>query len=569
MPQVQDNSTRKLLFDLDLVVKQIVFSCCTGLFGTSIIITVALHYGHSADPNYLRKIWIWGTISLVNIGSRLIIYHQFRTDPNFDYLAMQKRRFIAAATSGLVWGFSGLLFLSEMDSVGRTFLIAILMALNFTGIPILFSSPASYLALWIPTWLPVILFEQVSSVRLTYICLAGIVLVSGLFVCFALKKALSDLFRVHEQYSERVATLNSDNTELKLFFLAASHDLSQPLTVIGHAINAFSGIERNKDTLQLIRSALAKQAQLIASIIHFEKITSGIDRANLKPINLNHVFSSAVAHTQYLAKSKQIALRYRPTSHLVIADRVLLERIIGNLIENALRYTQHGGVVVGARRKGDKVSIEVWDTGVGIKEEDKKNIFEIFKRVEETSAMHHGYGLGLSIVKRLTEKIDGNIMVQSRYGKGSVFKVLLPPSENGFVKKEHSFESDGLLHISLERMKVALLDDDIDILKATKAFLESESIEVQYATTSRELANKITEAQDIEVLITDWNLKTMSGRDAYNELKQIPDFNPVWVVLSGEIDNVSETRLKEEGVCVLRKPVNAEHLLQTLRLMRA
>ncbi len=214
------------------------------------------------------------------------------------------------------------------------------------------------------------------------------------------------------------------------FLAAASHDLRQPL----HALTLFatelaSGMTKTHN-LQLasqIVTAAGSMGELLSALLDVSRLDIAAVQPNRQAVALEPLLEVITDSHHQTAKAKGLSLRHRPTALWVDTDPQLLRRMIGNLVSNAVRYSDHGGVLVGARKRGDRVRIEVWDTGVGIDETHLPYLFHEFYQVANPERdSTKGLGLGLSIVARLAGILDHPIEVRSRPGRGSVFAVSIP-----------------------------------------------------------------------------------------------------------------------------------------------
>jgi signal transduction histidine kinase/CheY-like chemotaxis protein len=570
--------SKELAFDLQIAVKQVYFSCITGISGIIFITTVLLVHSTTLDVIFLRNAIAWIAFGMFNITYRLHFYLQWAKQSvgqinDIDFLGLQRRRWQGALLAGVLWGAAGFLFLDDLSFAGQLLLLFALVMLNITGIPTLYASTLAFILLWLGTWLPLLCFKHDRIPSGIVFVFSGMVLIIGLFISYALRKAIKNLYFMNERSSERAISLDKDNQQLKMFFLAANHDLSQPISAIQHAIHALTKQAENSQNitrpLGIIRASTASLSRLIEDIIHFERIKSGISKADMVPVNLDEVFKRVIARCDHLAKAKRINLRARATTRWARTDAYILERILGNLVENALRYTSKGSVVLAARSHEDQVSIEVWDTGLGMAKEDMDHIFEVFYRRDATKDMHKGYGLGLSIVRSLAESIDGFINVKSTLGKGSVFKLLLPSFDEAVFSDERPASPMSIRKTTnIEGMKIAILDDDRILLGSIVQVLQDESANVTSATSKEELAALIAlDPSGYHAIITDWNLRAGTGESALNELKTIDEFNPAWIVISGEINAEKEAELIKRGVPVIRKPFSPDVLIQQLKII--
>lgn len=214
------------------------------------------------------------------------------------------------------------------------------------------------------------------------------------------------------------------------FLAAASHDLRQPL----HALVLFSSeLEYEADSPSLhrlagqISAAVASLGDLLDGLLDLSRIDLGATKPDLSPISLDTLLRRVVASYSASASAKGLDLRLHRTSYWVLSDPVLLYRMINNLVANAVRYTEHGGILVGARRVGDKIRIEIWDTGVGIQEEHQPLVFnEFYQAANPERDSRKGLGLGLSLVERLSRLLLHPISLRSRPGRGTMFGITVP-----------------------------------------------------------------------------------------------------------------------------------------------
>lgn len=214
------------------------------------------------------------------------------------------------------------------------------------------------------------------------------------------------------------------------FLAAASHDLRQPL----HALALFAaelGHEaanaRQRRLAGQIGTAVSSLGELLDGMLDVSRVDLGATRPDLQPIALDGLLGRVVSAYSRNAEAKGLALRLHPTRAWGLSDPILLYRMVSNLVANAIRYTDHGGILVGVRRAGDKVRIEVWDTGIGIAEEHHALIFqEFFQAANPERDPGKGLGLGLALVDRLSRLLDLPVCLRSAMGSGSIFGITLP-----------------------------------------------------------------------------------------------------------------------------------------------
>lgn len=222
-----------------------------------------------------------------------------------------------------------------------------------------------------------------------------------------------------------------DAVEIKNRFLAsATHDIRQPV----HALGLYADWLVSEPDLvneiapKILESTKAVNA-LFDSLFDLVRLDSGKIRLNLDEVPLDKLMEELEVQYRPLAEAKGLRLRVRSGRGRVVSDALLLKRIVGNLISNAIKYTNHGGVLVGVRHSARGPRIEVWDTGVGIAPVHQRDIFREFYKVPAHAGTEDGFGLGLYIVARLSHILGHPVELNSRQGKGTVFRLLLKPAD--------------------------------------------------------------------------------------------------------------------------------------------
>ncbi len=243
-----------------------------------------------------------------------------------------------------------------------------------------------------------------------------------------LEHALADLSQKnHELAAARMAAEEANRSKTR-FLRAASHDLLQPLSAARLFLSNLAMMELGNDQSDLVKrlgNAFESVEELIRAVLDISRLDSQRIEFNRKPVSLNALFERLSDEFEAPAAARGLRLRVARSSLAVDSDPVFLRRIAQNLVSNAIKYTETGGVLVGARRNGTRAWLEVHDTGIGIPAENRDQIFTEFHRLEQDGRGEAGMGLGLSIVKRACAKLDHPIALQSEPGRGSVFRIGL------------------------------------------------------------------------------------------------------------------------------------------------
>ena len=216
------------------------------------------------------------------------------------------------------------------------------------------------------------------------------------------------------------------------FLAAASHDVLQPLNAAHLSVSALAEIQTSAEGRTLVRQverSLETMEDLLRTLLDISKLDAGVVQPEVTDVSLEQLFSSLKSDFEPLARQKGLRLGFRATDAVVRSDRILLRRILQNILSNALRYTRSGGVLVAARRRAGKVRVDIVDTGSGIAEEQREAVFEEFHRGAADAALAGGgLGLGLSIVRRMAGALGHAVSFSSRVGRGTVFHVDVPLS---------------------------------------------------------------------------------------------------------------------------------------------
>jgi signal transduction histidine kinase len=222
-----------------------------------------------------------------------------------------------------------------------------------------------------------------------------------------------------------------DAVEIKNRFLAsAAHDIRQPV----HALSLYADWLRSEPELvdeiapKIVESTKAVN-QLFDSLFDLARLDSGKIKLNIETVDLAKLLRDLELQYRPLAEAKGLQLRVHVQAGTAVSDPILLQRIVGNLIANAVKYTQKGGVLVASRVKRNVRRIEIWDTGVGIAPVHQREIFREFYKVPSHAGTEDGFGLGLYIVARLTQILGHPLSLASRPGKGTVFRLSLVPTD--------------------------------------------------------------------------------------------------------------------------------------------
>lgn len=350
------------------------------------------------------------------------------------------------------------------------------------------------------------------------------------------------------------------------FLAAASHDLRQPLHAIALYLPLLAKRIEDPDTLatvDAIKASSESMRSLLDSLLDISKLDAGMVEAHISPVPVLDIFDQLAVEAAPQAAEKSIQLRFVPSTLWVESDPTLLQDILRNLLSNALRYTQTGRILVGARQHGDQVRIEVWDTGPGIPDDQQSRIFEEFYQADQPARDENtGIGLGLAIIERLARLLNHDISVHSRTGKGSVFGVEMaaaePPATDAEAPAPYEFSSD------MSNVTALLIDDNSSVRVATAATLADWGYAVMPAATIKEALALMAGGDRIpDVILTDLALrKNETGIDAIRRIRGAAGRPVPALIVTAETDPARLRDAIDSNMMILHKPIEPD----TLRL---
>jgi len=391
-------------------------------------------------------------------------------------------------------------------------------------------------------------------------------LLDRLVAAFATVETLAvDLER---RVAERTSELQLANAAKTRFLAAASHDLRQPVL----SISLLTDLMRQQSVppamaplLQRIGDSVQALNALLKGLLDLSRFDAHAVRARMQRVALRPMVESVVQDERLHAQGKGLSLRTRVPNWAVESDPVLLEQILRNLLGNAVRYTERGGVLVVARRRGDAVRLEVWDTGPGIAPESQALVFEEFVQLDNPARERsRGLGLGLSLVRRAASVLGVEVTLRSQPGRGSRFAVELPFA--GAVAD--AIESTNPSLERLEGWRIWLVEDDPGAREATRLCLHGWGADVRVFEGAVSCEAAMEKAVPPDLLITDQRLPDGSGVGMAARLHVLHPDLPVLLV-TGDTAPQDLAALKASGLPVLHKPYGALELHAALRDLRS
>lgn len=358
------------------------------------------------------------------------------------------------------------------------------------------------------------------------------------------------------------------------FLAAASHDLRQPLQTLALLqallVRAVES-EKAKKLVARLEDTINAMSGMLNTLLDINQIEAGVVRADPVSFPLNELLERLRDEFAYHAQAQRLSLRVVPSSLHVRSDPRLLEQMIRNLLSNALKYTKRGKILLGCRRRHGVVSVEIWDTGVGIPNDELKAIFEEYHQLDNAARERsRGLGLGLSIVHRLAKLLDHHIQVRSRLSKGSMFAIEI------VVPVDGSSPDPGISQLGptpqttepINRNGVILVvEDDPDVRELVELLLRGEGHQVMSVPDGHAALMLVTAGRiNPELVLADYNLpKGMHGLQVAAKLREALRRQVPVIILTGDISTTTMRDIEALHCVQLYKPVKLKELMQTVQ----
>ncbi len=475
-----------------------------------------------------------------------------------------------AFAEGIGWGWLSIAVAPSIEHGLDMVALTVILAVAAGSIPAFGSYLPAFAAIFLPTTLPFAVWSALAG-GLLHATEAGLMVIfiagmGGLGVQF--NRNFSKLVtlrlereRLAEDLLRQRDLAEQANQAKSQFLAAASHDLRQPVHALGLFVGALRGVAMPKQAVQLldqIEASVMALDDLFSALLDVSRLDAGIVQVRSQAFPIQPLLTRIVRDFEAEASGKSIGLVLWPSSINVETDPLLLERILRNIIANAIRYTDHGRVVVGCRR-GRALRVQVWDTGRGIPADQKARIFQEFYQIENQQRdRSKGLGLGLAIVRRLTDLLACPLDVQSTLGRGSCFSVTVPVAREAPHWEPTVVRSVG----ALQRGFVVVIDDEMPIQQAMYSLLTSWGHEV-IAVSSGDAAMKRLASHPArpDLIIADYRLPNgETGIKSIQRLRAEYNAEIPAMLITGDTAPDRLIEASRSGFLLLHKPVTNSQL---------
>jgi len=528
--------------------------------------------------------------------------------------AWSMRWVVQAAVAGVLWGLAGALLFLPADPLKQLVLVTVLLGVGFGSLT-LYSAYRPALFAFLPVALLPLIVRMALEQDPAYVTAALVMLAMLAFTMFFGRSFGATMFEAVKNNCENEVLVGQLLNEKRVadearraaeeatrsktkFFAAASHDLRQPLQAIGIYCSLLK--KRAQGPLEplakSLSSAVDSLSKLVEELLEISRLDAGAIQPRLQQVLLDEMLAQIAQEFTPIAHGKGLELRVRRPRLAVESDPVLLARVLRNLLGNAIRYTSKGGVLLAARPRSGLVSIEVWDTGPGIKQSELSRVFDEFYRGESSKGEPvGGFGLGLSIVRRICNVLGHPLIVTTRPGSGTVFRVETPLSAlpHRGPRPPATLNESNIRDLTGHRL--VLIEDNEEIRNSLSHLLRSWGAEViAEAGYTPALAEQLAALRRVDLIVADQNLHDeASGVEVALKVREAVG-QPVPVVMltavtMGEVIGEFQRAVKRilqarpdlsgvvarsrvEEPVVLQKPTNAillnNRIAQSLGLLR-
>jgi signal transduction histidine kinase/ActR/RegA family two-component response regulator len=562
--------------------------------GTTAIILLMTYFFWGEDLAVELTIWIVGGVLSCACRSALMYFYRspncFEGRPEVAKLYLHLYT-MATSIAGLTFAWGWLTFVPYLSSYEQLIYLLSIVALLFGGLfayspyfpaYIGFSSTAF--------WLSPLFLTYSSEIYITGLTF-GIWLISLVSTMFAyrfsntFKTNRSLEFNIYKLLSE--VTKNRDeaisaNLAKSRFLASVSHDLRQPMQAVSLSLNTLQqlilyklGGEKSQQMVEENLAGLQHSVQYLNSmfeaLLDISRLDSGVLNVQMEYQPIDHLFKSM--EYEYFKIAQEEGVQFKASvppefqTYQVNTDIHLLERLLRNLITNAIRYTPTGGVRLAARVKGKHLDIRIVDTGLGIPVEMRSKVFEEFTQIHSgmSKDKNVGMGLGLAIARRLSGLIGTTIRLSTHKGIGSVFAFKLKFKKLPALRASELVKSVGEIKNSIENLLILIVDDDPKILQATKVMLELYGAEVIAGDSSDSVIQQAVFNPRIpNLILSDYRLVEETGLECIERIRHEYNVFIPAVIITGNTAPEELGVLKKAGFQVLYKPINPDMLLELI-----
>ena len=525
---------------------------------------------------------IWLTYMLVVVAVRtwIVFRLKFKAEEIINPQQNLTLMTLALGSMGIGWGMGWVLMAPDLLMINRVIYVYMITAALMGSMFAYSVHKATFYAFTLPIMIPSLTTALWSVDIFPWTFSVGMATVY--IVVLGISKSFSQTFedsvrlrfrneRLYQALANERDQSVAANVAKSKFIAVASHDLRQPM----HAVNVYLDIvnadnfpEQDKLLLTKIKSSVTSLNSMFDSLLNISKLDAHVTPINNRTFGLQELANTLRDLYETRTKNKGLTFKISCLDLNICGDKLLLQQIIGNLISNAIQYTEAGLIEVKLITQNDRLAVEVIDTGCGVEESEQQHIFGEFYRADRTRSLHDGLGLGLSIVQRLCSLIGADVYLHSKLDEGSQFVVVTPylvSSSDEHIEITESSQKPLHTLRTLQGKYIAVIEDNPIIVDAYRQTLANEGAYVYVLSEfESELEAQLESINRIDCILSDYRLSQTTGdmliqkiRENYNE--EIPA-----IIVTADTSPSHVNLFAKLNVQVLHKPISFQAVLQVI-----
>ncbi|MCP5015482.1 MAG: response regulator [Ketobacter sp.] len=524
---------------------------------------------------------VWLVVVLLSHVARVVVVdsHWQQARQHGDYRRVPRLLVLGMLYAGSLWGLVPVWFMNQPQTESVIFISIALAGMCASTLPALAGYLPAYLAFTLPILglliVKLFLLGLTATALLGVACITAFIMISSKINQIITMSITIDFQNreLLEQVTVAKEKAESANRAKSRFLAVASHDLRQPLQALGLILESMklraSSTSSSNTGLLADQKALVQQglnchdslSEMFNSLMDLSRLESNDLKVSLANIDLRELLVLLVREFEPAAHSKGLALTLNADDSVAYTDPMVLGRIIRNLLSNAVKFTDEGSIEVSVSTRNERVFIDVQDTGMGIPLQEQALVFEEYHQVASQNRLRQqGVGLGLSVVKRLTELLDLELRLESVPNQGSNFTIVAPKGD-----REQVAVKEEAMTFSLQGCRVLVVDDEQALLEATSNLLREWGCTVTAASGMESALACVDTVKPPQIIVSDYHLVNCTGLALIKAVqerigKQIPA-----LLMSGDTSPELLQKIRQNALFLLQKPVKPVHLRKVLR----
>ncbi|HEB57938.1 MAG TPA: hybrid sensor histidine kinase/response regulator [Gammaproteobacteria bacterium] len=500
--------------------------------------------------------------------ARVFLYRRYFASPSErqDQRRWSHFAVCGALLSGVVWGSAAPFLYPAQIPEYNIYLLVLLALVPVAPIAALAVYLPAFYAYYLPCVTPYIVTLALQDTRAEQLTAVLLVMMSGATINFAREyaKSLTEAQRLQLELSDQKAALEQAARVKTQFLAAASHDLRQPVHAMGLFLESLQQRVADREQQSLLRHMHSAQQGLrgmLDEMLDISRLDAEVVRVHPQDFSLRPLLEKLAREYAPLATQRGLRFRWVLKDAVVHSDPVQLERILRNLLDNALKYTRRGGILLACRRRNDQFLIQVFDTGAGIPARRQKEIFLEFTQIGNPERdAGQGLGLGLAIVDRLARLLGHAIEVRSRPGRGSIFGLWVAAGQS--PARVHHSAAATLDAAGLRPKRVLIVDDNAAIRAGIRTLLQQWGCQVTTADSAQTALQRLRDTAILpEAMIVDYRLaRGETAPEAIAWLQEQLQTDIPAIIVTGDTDPSRIREAHASGYLLLHKPVAPERL---------